>query len=141
VSRSWELFLRDLLEAARKVIRYAGDRQVEAFVADEMAYDATLRNLEVLGEAAKSIPEEIRQRYPEVDWRGVAGLRDIRSPRAGWRQFPGSCRPSSGSGWRAWRRLSDKRPVSPKERAGLTMSMMSGSRRCDALHRHLGARP
>ncbi len=42
-----------------------------------MAYDATLRNLEILGEAAKNIPDEIRQRYPEVDWRGVAGLRDI----------------------------------------------------------------
>jgi uncharacterized protein with HEPN domain len=42
-----------------------------------MAYDATLRNLEILGEAAKNIPGEIRQRYPDVDWRGVAGLRDI----------------------------------------------------------------
>lgn len=77
MSRSWELFLRDMLEAARKVVRYTGNRQIEGFVADEMAYDATLRNLEILGEAAKKIPEDIRQRYPGVDWRGVAGLRDI----------------------------------------------------------------
>ena len=77
MSRSWELFLRDMLEAARKVARYTDSRELETFVADEMAYDATLRNLEVLGEAAKNIPDEIRQRYPEVDWRGVAGLRDI----------------------------------------------------------------
>lgn len=77
MSRSGELFLRDMLEAARKVLRYTDGREAEDFVADEMAYDATLRNLEILGEAAKNIPEEIRQRYPEVDWRGVAGLRDI----------------------------------------------------------------
>jgi uncharacterized protein with HEPN domain len=77
VSRSWELFLHDMLEAARKVIRFTADRQLESFVADEMAYDATLRNLEVIGEAAKSIPEEVRQRCPELDWRGLAGLRDV----------------------------------------------------------------
>jgi uncharacterized protein with HEPN domain len=66
-----------MLEAARKVISYTHEHQMETFVADEMAYDATLRNLEILGEAAKNIPGEIRQRYPDVDWRGVAGLRDI----------------------------------------------------------------
>lgn len=77
MSRRWELFLRDMLEAARKIVRYVGSRQAGAFLADEMAYDATLRNLEIIGEAAKAIPEEIRQRYPKVDWRGVTGLRDV----------------------------------------------------------------
>lgn len=77
MSRSWELFLRDMLEAARRVIRYTEERQADTFSADEMAYDATLRNLEILGEAAKNIPDDIRQRFPEVNWRGVAGLRDI----------------------------------------------------------------
>ena len=77
MSRSWELFLRDMLAAARKVVLFTSDRQLESFAADEMAYDATLRNLEVLGEAAKNIPEEVRQRQPDVDWRGLAGLRDV----------------------------------------------------------------
>ena len=91
MSRSWELFLRDMLEAARKVIRYAGDRQVEA------------------------------PRSPTLPPFSAS------SPRAALRQFPAACRPSLGSGWRAWRRLSDKRPADPKERAGLTMSMRSGA--------------
>ncbi len=77
MSRSWELFLRDMLEAAQKVVRYSSEGEMDAFFADEMAYDATLRNLEIVGEAAKNIPEEIRQRFHEVDWRGVAGLRDV----------------------------------------------------------------
>jgi uncharacterized protein with HEPN domain len=66
-----------MLQATRKIERYTTNRDPGSFVSDEMAYDATLRNLEVLGEAAKGIPEAIRDRHPEVDWRGIAGLRDI----------------------------------------------------------------
>jgi uncharacterized protein with HEPN domain len=77
LSRSWQLFLRDMVEAAQKVSRYTSGRDLASFTGDEMAYDATVRNLEILGEAAKNIPEEIRQRYPEIDWRGIAGLRDV----------------------------------------------------------------
>lgn len=42
-----------------------------------MAYYATARSLEILGEAAKKIPLEVRTQHPEVDWKGIAGLRDV----------------------------------------------------------------
>ena len=79
MSRSWELFLRDMLESARKITRFTADCGLENFVANDMMYDAVLYNLQVLGEAAKKIPDPVRQRYPEIDWRGVAGLRDVLS--------------------------------------------------------------
>lgn len=66
-----------MLMAARKVERYSAGRDSATFKADEMAYDATLRSLEVLGEAAKGIPDPVRKRHPEVDWRAIAGLRDV----------------------------------------------------------------
>ena len=48
-----------------------------SFTNNEMAYDAVLRNLEIIGEAAKHIPDEVRRRYPDIAWREMAGLRDI----------------------------------------------------------------
>ena len=60
-------------------MRFTAGGTRETFVANETAYDAVLYNLQVLGEAAKKIPDPIRQRYPDIDWRGVAGLRDVLS--------------------------------------------------------------
>lgn len=77
MSRSWELFLRDMLECAVKVERFTAGLDLARFVANEMLYDAVVRNLELLGEAAKKVPEGVRARYPSVDWRGIASLRDV----------------------------------------------------------------
>ena len=77
MSRSWRLFLEDMIEASDRVLRYSKGKDLAMFSADEMAYDAVLRNLQIIGEAAKAVPAEVRQAHPEVDWKGMVGLRDI----------------------------------------------------------------
>lgn len=60
-----------------RVLRYSDGLTAEQFQVNDMANDAVLRNLELLGEAAKQIPKEVRSRHPQVPWRRVAGLRDV----------------------------------------------------------------
>lgn len=49
----------------------------EVFETDAMRFDAVIRNLEVIGEAVKQVPEFVREEYPSVEWRKIAGLRDV----------------------------------------------------------------
>jgi uncharacterized protein with HEPN domain len=77
VSRDLALLLDDMIRACEKIGRYLADRPREAFEADEQAYDATLKNLEVIGEAAKRLPSGFKESKPEIVWRDIAGLRDI----------------------------------------------------------------
>lgn len=48
----------------------------DEFLNDDRTYDAVLRNLEIIGKAAKNLPPEIRERTPTIEWRKIAGLRD-----------------------------------------------------------------
>ena len=61
-----------MLEACEKVMRSEG-LDFHAFVRNELVYDAVLRNLEVLGEAAKKVPDSVRARHPSVEGRAIAG--------------------------------------------------------------------
>lgn len=76
-SRDWTLFLSDMQLFCSKVIRYCHGLSAEQLAADDLVTDAVLRNLELLGEAAKQVPDSVRQRHPAVPWRRIAGLRDV----------------------------------------------------------------
>jgi uncharacterized protein with HEPN domain len=77
VSRDASLFVDDMIVACEKIQRYVAQRPRAVFEADEQAFDAVLKNLEVIGEAAKRLPAEIKDAHPEIAWRDIAGLRDI----------------------------------------------------------------
>lgn len=75
--RDCKVYLEDMLEAIQKTRRYTNSLTFEDFSLDEKTIDAVVRNLEILGEAVKQIPDSLRLEYPQVDWSRIAGLRDI----------------------------------------------------------------
>lgn len=75
--RDYKVYLQDILEACKKIRDYTSELSFHTFARDPMTLDAVVRNLEIVGEATKRIPENVRARYSEIDWKKIAGLRDI----------------------------------------------------------------
>jgi uncharacterized protein with HEPN domain len=69
-------YLRDILDAAQKAGEFIAGMDIAAFERDAKTSFAVIRALEIIGEATKHIPASVRQRYPEVPWRAMAGMRD-----------------------------------------------------------------
>ncbi len=74
--REWRFYIDDMIAFADKALAYSAGLDQAAFVASEINYDATLRNLELIGEAATHIPGEIRETHPEVPWRLIIATRN-----------------------------------------------------------------
>jgi uncharacterized protein with HEPN domain len=75
--RDYRIYLEDILDATRKIRAYTNGLSQTAFLQDDKTFDAVVRNLEIIGEAAKNVPENIRTDAPAVEWKKIAGLRDI----------------------------------------------------------------
>ncbi|RJP34021.1 MAG: DUF86 domain-containing protein [Actinobacteria bacterium] len=75
--RPYLLFLEDILHSIQKIEEYIGGISFEDLKVDDRTLDAVLRNLEIIGEAAKNVPSEVRQRHPDIPWGRMTGLRNI----------------------------------------------------------------
>jgi len=73
--RNWNLFIMDMVESIEKIENYVSNLSYEDFLLDWKTKDAVVRNLEIIGEAANRIPEEIRIKYDDIPWSQVVGLR------------------------------------------------------------------
>ena len=77
MSRDPLLSVEDIHDAIGRIRRYTEGLDFDTFTTNDLVFDAVLRNLEVIGEAAKNVPPTLRERYPDIEWRKLAGLRDI----------------------------------------------------------------
>ena len=74
--RTPSLLLEDILEAAEKILQYVKGMSFEDFEDDDKTVDAVIRNFEIIGEASNLLPDEIKAKYPEIDWYRIRGFRN-----------------------------------------------------------------
>ncbi|MGM0553952.1 MAG: HepT-like ribonuclease domain-containing protein [Pseudomonadota bacterium] len=76
VDREWRFYLDDMARFARKALKYTDGLDRVSFARNELVYDAVLRNLELIGEAAGHVPVEIREAHPHIPWRMIVATRN-----------------------------------------------------------------
>ena len=74
--RDYTLYLKDILAAIESIERFIAGMDLDTFQTDDKTTSAVVRKLEIIGEAVKQIPEELRQKHLQVPWKEMAGMRD-----------------------------------------------------------------
>jgi len=75
--KEYRVYLEDILSCIGNIEEYSKGLSSSQFRKDKMRIDAVIRNLEIIGEAVKKLPDGFRRDYPDVEWAKIAGLRDI----------------------------------------------------------------
>lgn len=76
MNKDFRVYLMHIVERIDRIIQYTQEGE-NAFLADIMVQDAVIRNFEIIGEAAKRIPEDFRGKHPNIPWRAITAFRDV----------------------------------------------------------------
>jgi len=77
MKRDIRVYLEDILNSIARIEAYTTDMTLEQFEGNGQVQDAVIRRLEIIGEAVKQIPDDIRARHPNIPWKKIIGMRDI----------------------------------------------------------------
>ncbi|MCP4652017.1 MAG: DUF86 domain-containing protein [Candidatus Omnitrophica bacterium] len=77
MKRNYKLFIEDILGAMNRIEEYIKGLSYEDFSENEMVEDAVIRKIEIIGEAARNVPEDIKEKYQNIPWKKMVGLRNI----------------------------------------------------------------
>lgn len=77
--RDVNLFIEDILQSIKDIESFSRGLTKEKFIKNKLKQNAIIRSLEIIGEAVKNIPDSFREKYPKIQWKKIAGFRDVLS--------------------------------------------------------------